>query len=371
MTSLDYVTLRDRLHAGKNPVEIAGYGRESTHKGYLTWILDTGRWPQAREGLERLLHRAWERERATRSLPRNSSRGVWWQAPDPPRLPPSFWTEFERRLGKSKVDLMVMSHHGGTKEALVAVELKTDSPPANQQFVKMSKHLGKKPGIVLELGSMAVRDDDVNRGGYADFGVVRPRDILEAWGTLDKPEPVAHWLEALEHEVWRLDNAFNLTADEQKNWWACGYRSPKHVHYARLQRVRDALHRRYPDLGTWKLYDGGYNTVLNLRRGAHSWRPMIYNPGLTAFWEFNDNRLMLKVRREKGARDVKAWILRWQETAKRHRCPWPMETPKALKAKATWISVMAWKVPADAPETMAGAAAEVIRRFGALLDEGE
>ena len=368
MANLDFQTLQRRLHEGKNPVELAGYGRESTHKGYLTWMLDTGRWRQAREAIQRLVHVAWTRKHRPRTLTADGGPQAWWEAPEPPTVPASFWTEFERPLGKRKVDLMIMTNDGGTKKVWGALELKTDSPPGKNQFVKMSKCLEGKPALVINLGSMSVRDDGSHTGGYADFAVIRPRDILEAWTPLDKPTPVAQWLEALAHEVWRLENAFHLTRAERKSWWIWGYRSPKHLHYALLQAVRENLHRRHPDIGTWQLFDGGHNTVLNLQRCPYSWIALKDHPGLTAYWEFNDRRLMLKVKREEDPTKTRAWIRTWQNTAKRQPCRWPMELPGALRASATWISVMTWEVPDDSPDEMADAAVAVIRQFTPLLE---
>ena len=148
MDGLTLSEIRNRIDKGCNPVEVAGYGREGTHKGYLTWLLNTWRWPGARDGLRRLVERAqWpsdsRREHATQ----------WVHS-----FPREFWCEYERRFGSGKIDLLVQAENG----ANLPIELKTDSVADEDQLARMSSDPGNFPfGLILCLGSTAVRDDSV------------------------------------------------------------------------------------------------------------------------------------------------------------------------------------------------------------------
>ena len=84
--------IAQEIDAGVNPVDVAGYGRESTHKGYLAWMLDQRRWPAAPEAMCRLIEAADWGDRAT----------------PPANFAEPLRSDYEVRLGKSRVDLYVM-----------------------------------------------------------------------------------------------------------------------------------------------------------------------------------------------------------------------------------------------------------------------
>ena len=151
-------------------------------------------------------------------------------------------------------------------------------------------------GLILCLGSSAVRDDRVDK--YGCFALVTLDTILDEWKG-------PHFLHAtartrLEsnhcgHEQLRLTNAFDLTSDQHEQWWDYGYRDDKHLFYALLSSIRKALNDKHDDLGTWELYDRGYNIpVLNLVDGDWSWRS-VAGSNAEFYWEFNNKELRLKV----------------------------------------------------------------------------
>ena len=55
MKEIEFKNLATCIEKGTNPVEVAGYGRESTHKGYLTWLLNSEHWNDARKAIDLLI----------------------------------------------------------------------------------------------------------------------------------------------------------------------------------------------------------------------------------------------------------------------------------------------------------------------------
>lgn len=353
MGDLTFDILRQRLHEGSNSVEVSGFGRESTHKGYLTWMLNTYRWPEAEVALERL-----------------GGVAVWPTGVNTStRVEPPFWIQFEKPLGASKVDLFVESA-AKDRRLVLPIELKVDSAPGDQQFPKMSRALNGRAAIVLLLGTAAIRQDDRHLGGFGGFGRVTAEALLEAWTDLadSAPAPVQDWLNALGHEVYRLKNAWELTLDERRRYWDFGYRSEKHLNYALLDGVRKALRAANPELQHWSLYDGGYNAVLNLRAPGVSWVPVAADGQVLAFWEFNDLNLVLKVKQPKGTADaVEAWMKRYRAWVEGIRTSPPKEIPRRARAGSTWVSVLRWNLGFEKPEDVANAAAGIVEDFSPLL----
>jgi len=103
--------------AEANPVEVAGYGREATHKGYLSWSLNTWHWP----GAKRFLH----------GLVRDG--GLISQSDELTKVK-YFWTEYERNFGSRKVDLLIMGETRSGKDLKLPIELKTDSQVSKEQM---------------------------------------------------------------------------------------------------------------------------------------------------------------------------------------------------------------------------------------------
>ena len=295
MNELTLDEVISRLNMGCNPVEVAGYGRESTHKGYLTWLLNTSHWPQAKEGLIRLV------EIVGHNWPDGcDGKAVEWLR----QCPNEFYCEYERRVGKRKVDLLVKSKNCGH---LLPIELKTDGKVGQNQLSEMSVD-PRQIGLVLLLGSSAVRDDGIpekaERGCFAPLTV---SNILTAWESMkiDMPKAGRDWLEALQHEQLRLNNAFDLSSEKRK----LAYRDHKHRYYALLNSVKKVLHEKYDSVGTWQLYDGGYNTVLNLAGE----REEVAEGNARAYWEFNDSELFLKVQQCGKEELTRNWIKKTQE----------------------------------------------------------
>ncbi|WP_428097607.1 hypothetical protein [Candidatus Rariloculus sp.] len=251
MSELTLEKVIARLDNGCNPVELAGHGRESTHKGYLTWLLNTSHWPAANHALIRLV------EAAVPHWPdRHRVSGRRWIQ----RCPDNLYTLYEQRVGNGKVDLIVRAGDGDDRD-LLPIELKTDSAVGSDQLTRMSVEGSRAIGLVLLLGSSAVRDDILPQmEGRGCFAPLTLEQIIDAWQDLEVPPPGIDWLEALKHEQTRLTRAFQIGPDRRH--WA--YRDRKHLSYALLASVKKELHNRHSEFGSWKLYDGGYNTVLNL-----------------------------------------------------------------------------------------------------------
>lgn len=198
--------------------------------------------------------------------------------------------------------------------------------------------------------------------------------ILDGWRAFipSIPRPGLDWIESLGHEQLRLTKPFDLTPDQREQWWDYGYRQDKHPWYALLASVRTALAENYSDLGTWNLYDGGYNTVLNLAPGDLSWRPTA-GDNAEFFWEFNNENLLLKVHpfEDKSVNLVREWI---EETKERVNEGYPGfgEGIRARKVgkKDPWsISVIKWELEDDfsTAHRVAGRAADIIRQCSTFL----
>ena len=352
---LPWKEMEDRLRNGSNPVEVAGYGRESTHKGYLSWMLNTSHWPGARQALRLLLERAiWpgeeDRQRAM----------MWFQT-----LPDQFQCGCEKPVGGRKVDLLVAANDDGTSPDL-PIELKVDSGPGDKQFAEMSKARNGRPALVLLLGTGAIRDEPE---GFGVFGILRPKAILDAWRDLQGPQPVSDWIQALEHEVLRLGHPFDLPREYQRrdqDLGRLGYRSDKHIWYARLAAVRDVMTTASPFGAPWTLYDAGYNTVLNL--SLCRWSQVTVAAGVKAYWEFNDGNLVLKVEQREADAPARAWLSQYQQKAASIPCPHrPEARPKKAKAGSRWISVLSWKITFRDPHHVAADAIEIIGAFSKYL----
>jgi len=351
---LPWKKIEDRLRNGSNPVEVAGYGRESTHKGYLSWMLNTSHWPGARQALRLLLERAtWPGEE---DLQRAM---VWFQT-----LPDQFQCGCEKPVGGRKVDLLVATNEETGPD--LPIELKVDSGPGDKQFAEMSKSRNGQPALVLLLGTGAIRDEPV---GFGVFGILRPTAILNAWRDLQGPQPVSDWIQALEHEVLRLGHPFDLPREYQQrdqDLGRLGYRSDKHIWYARLAAVRAVMTTVSPFGAPWTLYDGGYNAVLNLSECQWSW--VTVAAGVKAYWEFNDGNLVLKVEQREADAAARAWLSQYQQQAASITCPHgPNARPKEAKAGSTWISVLSWEINFRDPHQVAADAIEIIRAFSKYL----
>lgn len=359
MAELTLDKVISRLDAGSNPVEVAGYGRESTHKGYLTWLLNTSHWSNAKEGLIRLVEivgHDWPDDYAGRA-------SEWIRT-----CPDAFYCEYERKVGGGKVDLLVMAEDGRN---LLPIELKTDgivktdSEIGENQLSRMSIDPSLRIGLVLLLGSSAVRDDAIpeETNELGCFAPLTVGNILTAWESIkiDMPKAGRDWLEALQHEQLRLNNAFDLNSEKREH----AYRDSKHMFYALLNSVRKVLNEEYPNIGTWQLYDGGYNTVLNLE----SWKK-VAGGNASAYWEFNDCELVLKVEQCGEESITRHWVDEMQRKVQNVEPPGRFEArrPRKARDKSTWISVWRWRLPFDTARSVAECSANIIQQIQPLVD---
>ena len=133
---------------------------------------------------------------------------------------------------------------------------------------------------------------------------------------LEVPPPGIDWLEALKHEQTRLTRAFQIGPDRRH--WA--YRDRKHLSYALLASVKKELHNRHSEFGSWKLYDGGYNTVLNLSSDSGwSWN-RVAQGNAKAYWEFNDEEFALKVEQCGDETTTRKWIRAYKTDCRQGAC---------------------------------------------------
>ena len=359
MAALTLDKVYSRLCKGCNPVEVAGYGRESTHKGYLTWLLNTSHWPKAKDGLIRLVEAADE-------WPDDCHGKVieWIQ-----QCPNEFHCEYERRVGEGKVDLVVKAENSSKYDQL-PIELKTDGKVGENQLSKLSSDPKLCIGLVLLLGSSAVRDDSIpekaERGCFAPLTI---GNILTAWKAMksDMPRAGRDWLEALQHEQIRHNNAFDLSSEKRKRV----YRDDKHMYYALLNSVRKVLSEEHDELSTWSLYDGGFNTVLNLQEDKWSWKE-VAGGNAKAYWEFNDCELVLKVKQCRKEKITRDWVAKTQVKVQNLQPPCKVESRKPRKARAgsKWISVWRWKLPFDTASCVSERSVEIIRKIQPFVNQG-
>ncbi len=153
-----------------NPVNVAGYGRESTHKGYLHWILDAETWDRGGEVLARLVAAA-----GGPHLGRVSG----------------IYTEWEQPWGlRQRIDLVARFETDGRPMA-VPIELKTDAPPGGKKQDQLERlNTGEDPGratparLLLALGSASVQD--MQLGGFIRLG---PSQVVDALAPVTRGAP--------------------------------------------------------------------------------------------------------------------------------------------------------------------------------------
>jgi len=268
-----------------NPVHIAGYGRESTHKGYLSWMLSEDRWP---EGAFELLQAIQEAA---------GGGGL-------PREPRRLFCDCEIPLrGGKKVDLLAYHEKAGDGRAAIPIELKTDSAPTREQFEALSSGETTQDGypialrLAFLLGASSLVDFDPAR-----FVKVRPRELLAAGRKLaarrELPGFASDWFEAvaveearrvLAHEVlvsWRKDEFFVSSL---------GYRTLHVFHAYVCDRLRDSLLEA--GVGTdWSIGIQPHNSTLCLNDPDLSWLSLRgHGEAAQAYFEFSGLELMLKI----------------------------------------------------------------------------
>ena len=160
-------SLKTSIEKGSSPVELAGYGREAVHKGYLNWIFDSRRWTGARDALICLAdHAIWEDVKKKDAI-------KWFR-----KLGQNLQTKNEAKVGRRRVDIGIECTNDDGEIVLVPMELKVDSGlSSDDQLTDMVPANSDNFGLVLALGSTALRED-VELGG---FGWLTPESIVEAF----------------------------------------------------------------------------------------------------------------------------------------------------------------------------------------------
>lgn len=352
--------IKDCLDIGCNHVELAGYGRESTHKGYLTWLLNTTHWPDARNFLYELIQQA------------DGNLADEWLN----NFPIDFWCEYERRVGNGKVDLIVTSDQDDLNSQL-PIELKTDRVVTPAQLENM--HVADlRLGLVFLLGSSAVRDDNATADQAGAFKIIPLDQILSTLEYFESslPSPGKDWLNALRHEKLRLNIGFQLTDEQRECYWKYGYRSDKHHYFALLKSLRDEENLK----GDWYLEDGGHNTAMYLNK---EFTRTDFVAETYVYWEFNDNNLCLKIKmpdRDEHREEMRNWIINTQteidELWGRYSCTEVNQVrgivkkrryPPRRDSKATWVRIMGWICELDTSRNVAARVISVIKHFNREL----
>ena len=345
--------------AKPNPVNIAGYGRESTHKGYLSWIFNGDRWEGA--------------SAAFLAICKESK-----MSPLPFRIIKKISCEWEWKLAKRrKVDLVVFVETDTGKYA-VPIELKTDSGQSGEnQFEIMSG--GQIDGyeiplrLIFALGSAAVQDfKDIGK-----FIKLSNEDLLKAFADW-KPEGFfGDWIESLSIEAARKAHGPEVYRrcvskdNPTLRYNNCGYRTYDHLMYYVLDHVRLKIGDSLGDRFLWTLYSGGYNAVLNFDRrwklrGLKAW----------VFFEFNNSTFVMKIQNQDSDKERIRQLLHLVRTNAVEWYPANLTPvpPRSNKLDATWLSVLYWNLnieDADAVGEMISSVINHTIREGPLTDQLE
>ncbi len=347
-----------RKEQSGNPVVIAGYGHESTHAGYLSWILDSTKWSGAGKCLELMLQKACSKDGSN----------------SPQSIGPIAQCHCEREVSfgnRRKVDLLVTAKLESGETRKVPLELKTDSAGTKEQFTTMGKYASSEDvyqyPMVFLLGASSVFTD---RPWHDKFTPLTVEDLLcGVFGKLpnDTPPFVQHYTEALATELGRKRLAIDCHRHgEQEPQF--GYRNKLKMFYI-LNYARLILERA--EIGLWELKDGGYNTVLNLNESDDSWQPCSGVPDMQWYFEFNDKKLCMKV--YLGENETKVapgraleWIQRRQGEI---RDLWGERLPKLAERKPnctkTWVSVCNWTIDFSTDDSILDGVRTVIGEIGA------
>jgi len=356
-----------------NPVVIAGYGRESTHKGYLSWIFDGSRNPLATEALGRLIKQV-------------SARGFLDKVPSVSSLS-SVSCRYEEPYG-GKVDLLVRAKVGGGHELQVPIELKTDSDLYEDQFKKMSDHAkgekNEKTHVIccaFLLGTSALKlplEDRRNRKEEAeelhDFVPITPTDLVNAWEDLMHerkcPGYLKDWLEAVGSEKGRHEMAFQLCNEnwdpgvfwEQEQWRIYGYRGYNSMMQCALNGIRQRL-LAVSVIDYGRIYLAQHNAVLSLEFGdpVKKW----YKTGVADLWwfiEFNNEKLVLKTGREASVSVEQ--VEKWCEKVWQDRLVGTNANRAKKRAGKTWRSIAQWACDFRKPDDVL----ETVRKVARAMD---
>lgn len=342
-----------------NPVNIAGYGKESTHQGYLSWLLSP-RCPESTAIMESLVKMAGAEHVKFSSTVNSRTEVVVSVKP------------------RRQIDIVV----DVDDSSVFAIELKTDSGPSGDgQLKEMSVHTigGKsvRAYLLLELGSASVMDF---QSGEL-FKVLRPAKIVAALSHLrEKDTVLAHWLEALESETARAKNcaavyrSWQLT-DKSISPTRWGYRSGRDLTFYILNCVREEL-KQIQSSGRWAIYSGGYNTVMCLypppdehflRETAWpAFRGGIGRP----YFEFNDDHFILKCLNPQSDGSISVPL---KETMKQireeigsisSREKDSRARPCQSRSKGNWLHIYKWELGLSDPRQTAADASDILNKYG-------
>jgi len=329
-----------------NPVVIAGYGRESTHKGYLSWILTSGLNPIASDLLKALIDR--EDIKSTNCF-------------------------YEQRIASHKIDLLIEIEcsSGQYNKLKLPIELKADSGPSGDtQFPDMTKHISAQndylPGRVFCLGSSSVQDHE-----YGGFTAVTVEEIYRKWLPYYEKGPnyFKDWLAALSLELARKSLAqqlYNQTKQSENKFYDYGYRSYKHLMYYIYSNFREYL-KQNGSINKWLIYDGGYNAVMNHSTPIDGWGNIESLKNVNWFFEFNDDDFCLKL--HQGSNDPSAvtkWVGNCIEQMNKVDPNNMLKTvfKKGGSYKSLWPKIAAWKVSFENFKIVHNRITEIMNLFG-------
>lgn len=376
MNEKEIKNLADCIEKGKNPVEVDGYGTELTHQWYLTWLLDTRHWRDARKAIDLLIDSPSSYKYPEDNKGYQEIAEQWKR-----NFPQDFWCNFEYPIGnKGQVDLFLRSEKGNGLG--LPIELKTDTKLRKTQLNDYSSNREDELGLVFLLGSTAVRDDYHNETTEINgcFGILTVEDILSSWKNLyhSMPQPGKNWYDSLRNEALRLNRAFeienyeiSITGGKDTDWRKkYGYRGnnyEKHLYFSKLNSVRKVLRDKNNELTKWNLYDGGRNTVLNLKETKYSWKDVPNLGKNQYYWEFNDNDFTLKVRYEEefGDNKIIEWIVKKQASLKQE-LTWPDGVKLKYYSKPRsdakrYVSILRWELKKfDSAESVADQVVKII-----------
>ena len=192
------------------------------------------------------------------------------------------------------------------------------------------------------------------------------------------PQPGKNWYDSLRNEALRLNRAFeienyeiSITGGKDTDWRKkYGYRGnnyEKHLYFSKLNSVRKVLRDKNNELTKWNLYDGGRNTVLNLKETKYSWKDVPNLGKNQYYWEFNDNDFTLKVRYEEefGDNKIIEWIVKKQASLKQE-LTWPdgvklIYYSKPRSNAKRYVSILRWELKKfDSAESVADQVVKII-----------
>jgi len=316
-----------KANSKPNPVNIAGYGQESTHKGYLSWILDSDRNPKAIELATILVQRA-----------AGNWRHPFLGSKHNPISIQRTWVTTEEKVGKHFIDLMLHIEVKGKEysEYIVGIEIKTDSGPSSRhQFENMFDILYDNTpsclgAIALLLGTSSVMPHHIFFNGFESLTF---EDLYKLWyeeafgseqislwhkGKQRESNPLRFlhdYMRALAMETARKNLAHNFyltrwyDKDTDTDFRDFGYRSYRHPIMFLYPEIAKRLNGKI-DNGYWIAEHSQHNSTLTCYYTDNRFTKPTNLDGLEWYWEFVDDTLHVKVvNNNANLSDVKKWLL--------------------------------------------------------------